>query len=64
MDNSKLSKNFVSWITQNDFKNNVIIEIGSGYSTLLFSKHFKFVYSFEDNIEWFLKIDSLLKPKG
>lgn len=63
MDNPKLSKNFLSWITQNDFKNNVIIEIGSGYSTLLFSKHFKFVYSFEDNIEWFLKIDSLLKDK-
>lgn len=63
MDNSKLSKNFVSWITQNDFKNNVIIEIGSGYSTLFFSKHFKFVYSFEDNVEWFLKIDSLLKDK-
>jgi len=63
MDNSKLSKNFLSWITQNDFKNNIIIEIGSGYSTLFFSKHFKFVYSFEDNVEWFLKIDSLLKDK-
>ena len=48
-----LSPGFLDWVKNNDFKNSNILEIGSGNSTLFFSKYFKQVYSFEDNKEWF-----------
>jgi len=64
IDCPQLSKQFLKWIEENDFVNKTILEIGSGYSTLFFSNHFKFVYSFEDNIDWFLKIDSLIKERN
>ena len=64
IDEPKLSKEFLKWIKENQFIDKIILEIGSGYSTLFFSNHFKFVYSFEDDIDWFLKIDSLIKEKN
>lgn len=59
----KLSKQFLSWIENNNFVNKTIVEIGSGYSTIFFSSYFKYTYSFEDDFNWFLKIRSLLDQK-
>lgn len=61
METVNLSKEFLSWITSTDYKNKKILEIGSGYSTLFFSKEFDTVYSFEDNLEWFNKIKVLIE---
>ena len=47
-----LSDGFLLWIEQNNFKEKTILEIGSGYSTLFFSKNFKHVYSYENDKKW------------
>ena len=47
-----LSDGFLEWVEQNNFKEKTILEIGSGFSTLFFSKNFKYVYSYENEKKW------------
>ena len=54
-----LTHSFLKWITQQDTKNKVILEFGSGGSTIFFGKIFKHVLSFENNKEWKLKVEKL-----
>ena len=56
MSKPDLSSDFLDWIKKNNFIDKTIVEIGSGYSTIFFTKYFNFVYSFEDNEEWFKTI--------
>ena len=59
-----LSPDFLNWIEKNNFIDKTIVEIGSGYSTIFFTNHFNFVYSFEDNEEWLSKINKLVTEKN
>ena len=51
-----LAPNFLNWIKDNKFKDSTILEIGSGESTKFFSKYFKRVYSYENDLEWYNKL--------
>ncbi len=59
-----LSPDFLNWVQKNNFIDKTIVEIGSGYSTIFFTNHFNFVYSFEDDEEWLLKINKLITEKN
>jgi len=48
-----LAEGFLTYIKTNNFKDKSILEIGSGYSTLFFSKYFKKVYSYESDKGWY-----------
>ena len=58
-----LTFSFMDWFQSHDFAEYQLIEFGSGNSTLYFSKFFNEVYSYENNIEWFLKLKDTL-PKN
>lgn len=60
-ENPRLSKEFLDWITQQNCSEKVILEIGAGKSTTFFSKFFKEVYTFEDNLEWFENVKTDIK---
>ncbi|MHB8173612.1 MAG: O-methyltransferase [Nitrospirota bacterium] len=49
-----------------DFLNeeSVILEFGSGMSTIWFARHAKRVYSVEDNVEWYKKVTGLIVGCG
>jgi hypothetical protein len=64
MDKPNLSTDFLDWIKKHNFKDKTIVEIGSGHSTIFFTKYFNFVYSFEDNDEWFKKIEKITNEKN
>ena len=51
-----LSPDFLDWVKKNKFSNSTILELGSGNSTLFFSKYFKRVYSYENELEWYNKV--------
>lgn len=59
-----LSPDFLNWVEKNNFIDKTIVEIGSGYSTIFFTNHFNFVYSFEDNDDWFTKIKTITNEKN
>jgi predicted O-methyltransferase YrrM len=59
-----LSPDFLIWIEKNNFTDKTIVEIGSGFSTIFFTNHFNFVYSFEDNEDWFTKMKVLSKENN
>ena len=63
MSKPDLSADFLDWIKKNNFIDKTIVEIGSGYSTIFFTKYFNFVYSFEDNEEWFKTIKEITNEK-
>lgn len=46
----------IDWLESCDFTGWNLIEIGSGNSTLYFSKRFKQVYSFETDRTWYMKM--------
>ena len=56
---ARLTHSFLKWITEQNTKDKVILEFGSGGSTIFLSKIFKHVKSFEHNNEWKLKIKKL-----
>ena len=58
-----LTKNFLRYFNKLKNKNKTYLEIGSGDSTIYFSKHFKKVISLEDN-KTFFNIISNNKPKN
>lgn len=64
IDAPNLSPGFLSWVGNNDFRDKTILEIGSGFSTIFFTDHFNFVYSFEDDADWFVKIKDLAEEKS
>ena len=53
-----LTKPFLKFFKKLKTKNKTYLEIGSGNSTLYFSKHFKRVISLEDDRTWFDKINN------
>jgi len=53
-----LTENFLKYLKKLNTKNKKYLEIGSGDSTIYFSKHFKTVSSLEHDEEWFKKIQS------
>lgn len=55
-----LTHSFLTWITEQDTKDEVILEFGAGGSTIFFSKIFKRVRSFENNEKWKLQIEKLV----
>jgi hypothetical protein len=63
MSKPDLSADFLDWIKKNNFIDKTIVEIGSGHSTIFFTKYFNFVYSFEDNEEWFKTIKEITNEK-
>ena len=58
-----LTKNFLRYFNKLKTKTKTYLEIGSGDSTIYFSKHFKKVISLEDN-KTFFNIISNNKPKN
>jgi len=62
-DKPLLTKAFLNFFKKLNNKNKTYLEIGSGYSTLYFSKHFKNVISLENDKVWFNKIKKE-KPKN
>ena len=58
-----LTKTFLNYFSNLKTKNKIYLEIGSGNSTIYFSKYFKKVISLEDDKIWFDKINSN-KPKN
>lgn len=59
-ENPLLCENFINWLKDQPIDNKIILEIGSGNSTIFFSKIFKKVISYEDYPDWFLKIKSII----
>lgn len=57
MEEPLISKSTLSRIQKYLDKNTVMLEIGSGNSTLYFSKLVKKLYSLENNIEWFNEVN-------
>ena len=55
-----LTFDFIDWIEEQDTKEKIIIEFGSGDSTIYFSNKFKKVITYEDEVEWI----NLIKSKG
>ena len=55
-----LTFGFIDWLEEQDTKEKIIIEFGSGESTLYFSRKFKKVITYEDEVEWV----NLIKSKG
>jgi len=53
-----LTDSFLNWFETYDWSNKKLLELGSGNSTLYFSKFFKSVLSYETNEEWFIKLKS------
>ena len=53
-----LAPDFLNWISSQNFLQKNILEIGSGGSTLFFSKYFKNVFSFENDKLSYNKIKS------
>jgi len=60
----KLSPDFLLWIENRNPKDKTILEFGAGYSTIFFSKYFENVCSFESNLEWITKIETLSMHGG
>ena len=58
-----LTKNFLRYFNKLKNKNKTYLEIGSGDSTIYFSKHFKKVISFENDETFFNRISNN-KPKN
>ena len=48
-----LSPKFLDWVRSNDFSNKILLELGSGDSTIFFSQYFKKVYSYEDDVNYY-----------
>jgi hypothetical protein len=51
-----LTNTFLNFFNKLDLSNSTYLEIGSGNSTIYFSKIFKNVISFEDDLTWFHKL--------
>jgi hypothetical protein len=57
-----LTNTFLKFFTKLDLANETYLEIGSGNSTIFFSKIFKNVISFEDDLTWFNHLEKLNIP--
>lgn len=57
-----LPDTFLKFFLSLNLKDKTYLEIGSGNSTVFFSKHFKNIISFEDSMVWFDKLDVLKIP--
>ena len=57
-----LTDTFLKFFLNLNLKNKTYLEIGSGNSTVFFSKHFKQIISFEDSMVWYDKLDVLKIP--
>ncbi len=55
-----LTNTFINWFETQHWKDNTLLELGSGSSTLFFAKYFKKVYSLETNQSWFSKLSEAL----
>jgi hypothetical protein len=64
MSEPNLSPDFLDWIKKNNFTDKTIVEIGSGYSSIFFTEYFNFVYSFEDDDDWFKKLEEIINEKN
>ena len=51
-----LTNSFIHWFETINWSDFTLLELGSGNSTLYFSRHFKFVSSFENNEDWYQKL--------
>ena len=51
-----LTNTFLNWFETQSWSNSNLLELGSGGSTLYFSKFFKSVTSYETNSEWYSKL--------
>ena len=60
----KLASTFLDWIKKNNFTDKTIVEIGSGHSSIFFTEHFNFVYSFEDDEAWFKTVEEIINEKN
>ena len=58
-----LTSGFLHWFETINWSHLSFLELGSGNSTLYFSRHFKFVSSFESNQNWYQKLGPML-PKN
>ena len=57
-----LTDTFLKFFLNLNLKNKTYLEIGSGNSTVFFSKQFKQIISFEDSMVWYDKLDALKIP--
>ena len=57
-----LPDTFLKFFLSLNLNDKTYLEIGSGNSTVFFSKHFKNIISFEDSMVWFDKLDVLKIP--
>ena len=59
----RLTQPFLDYFKKLETKQKTCLEIGAGYSTFYFAKHFKYLSSLEDNKFWFDKVNQK-KPKN
>ena len=55
-----LTNSFLGWFETQNWDNKVLLELGSGSSTLYFARHFKKVISWETNKDWFDTLQDIL----
>tara|TARA_B100000214_G_C23946754_1_gene618366 strand:- start:540 stop:1541 length:1002 start_codon:yes stop_codon:yes gene_type:complete len=56
-----LTDSFLNWFETYNWSNKKLLELGSGNSTLYFSKFFESVLSYETNEKWFIKLKSKIE---
>lgn len=59
-----LSDGFLNWINSINFSEKIILELGSGNSTIYFSERFKMVNTYEHDDIWFNYVDLEIKTKN
>ena len=59
-----LTKNFIEFFIKKDLSEKILLELGSGLSTIFWAEYFKKVYSYEGDPNWIKKLEEYGIPKN
>ena len=59
-----LTKNFIEFFIKKDLSEKVLLELGSGLSTIFWADYFRKVYTYESDPNWIKKLEEYGIPKN
>ena len=59
-----LTKNFIEFFIKKDLSEKVLLELGSGLSTIFWTDYFRKVYTYESDPNWIKKLEEYGIPKN